>query len=79
MIQTIRDAKTAAGPDAYLWLDCNTGHVIIWEAEAESENDNGAKAVHSFDLLKLATDAIIDSGLCDGVELRQPWNIKKNS
>lgn len=64
-IETILAAKNSAG-DAYLWLH-TSGDCILWESEAESQNDDGSKALERWSLTSEEVEELIATGAPDEV------------
>jgi hypothetical protein len=64
-INKIIEAKSAAGENAYLWLQADAGDCILWASEADSENDNGSKAVARWTLTSAECAELIESGEVD--------------
>jgi len=64
--RAIIDAKRDAGPDAYLWVH-DSGEVILWSTEEDSENDDGSNAVDRWNVDAATVEELIESGECDEV------------
>lgn len=56
----IRQAKAAAGSEAYLWAH-TSGDVILWESEAQSVGDDGARAVGRWQVDAATLDELADA------------------
>ena len=64
--QAITDAKRAAGPGAYLWLDDN-GDCILWPSEDASIDDDGQRALARWHLTEDEAAALLATGEVDDV------------
>ncbi len=65
-IQSIIDAKSAAGSAAYLWLH-DSGDCILWPTEDASEGDDGSKAIGRWQVTTAQIAELITLGVCDEV------------
>lgn len=52
--------------DSYLWVH-SSGDCILWPSEAESQGDNGSKAIGRWSLSPADLGALIDSGEVDEI------------
>lgn len=64
-ITEILEAKSAAGEDAYLWLQSDAGDCILWRSEEESVDDNGFKAVGRWTLTAAEAQELSATGEVD--------------
>lgn len=62
----ILSAKAAAGAGAYLWLH-DSGDCILWASKADSENDDGRKAIGRWQVSNEVVGELIASGEVDEV------------
>ena len=66
VVDRILAAKEEAGDDAYLWLH-DSGDCILWSTEADSVNDDGARAVARWYLTIDEVDDLIETGEVDDI------------